>query len=180
MWKIVNNLNYSANNNRIKIGAFFLVLIFLLTSFSQVKEDWGFFAHRRINRLAVFTLHPNLIGFYKKHIEYITAHATDPDMRRYVVPIEGQKHFIDMDHWYHYELPLDFRTVRQHFAEAIIINKNRDTLRLFGQNVRAEGDWNVVLKGNKLNTFLGKDSICLLYTSPSPRDATLSRMPSSA
>ena len=25
-----------------------------------------------------------------------------------------------------------------------------------------------------------KDMICLLYTSPSPRDATLSRMPSSA
>ena len=24
------------------------------------------------------------------------------------------------------------------------------------------------------------DSVCLLYTSPSPRDATLSRMPSSA
>ena len=28
--------------------------------------------------------------------------------------------------------------------------------------------------------FLPKDSDCLLYTSPSPRDATLSRMPSSA
>ena len=26
----------------------------------------------------------------------------------------------------------------------------------------------------------GKNNICLLYTSPSPRDATLSRMPSSA
>ena len=26
----------------------------------------------------------------------------------------------------------------------------------------------------------GRDKICLLYTSPSPRDATLSRMPSSA
>ena len=25
-----------------------------------------------------------------------------------------------------------------------------------------------------------KDTVCLLYTSPSPRDATLSRMPSSA
>ena len=28
--------------------------------------------------------------------------------------------------------------------------------------------------------YTGKTSICLLYTSPSPRDATLSRMPSSA
>ena len=28
--------------------------------------------------------------------------------------------------------------------------------------------------------LIAKDYICLLYTSPSPRDATLSRMPSSA
>ena len=28
--------------------------------------------------------------------------------------------------------------------------------------------------------YRGEDIICLLYTSPSPRDATLSRMPSSA
>ena len=27
---------------------------------------------------------------------------------------------------------------------------------------------------------MGKSKVCLLYTSPSPRDATLSRMPSSA
>ena len=31
-----------------------------------------------------------------------------------------------------------------------------------------------------LYSFLYKDNPCLLYTSPSPRDATLSRMPSSA
>ena len=36
--------------------------------------------------------------------------------------------------------------------------------------------------GEKLNFFFKKNKInfCLLYTSPSPRDATLSRMPSSA
>ena len=30
------------------------------------------------------------------------------------------------------------------------------------------------------NTGIGENEVCLLYTSPSPRDATLSRMPSSA
>ena len=30
------------------------------------------------------------------------------------------------------------------------------------------------------NTYLALPNPCLLYTSPSPRDATLSRMPSSA
>ena len=33
---------------------------------------------------------------------------------------------------------------------------------------------------SKFFSFIEKLSICLLYTSPSPRDATLSRMPSSA
>ena len=32
----------------------------------------------------------------------------------------------------------------------------------------------------KNNALLGGEMSCLLYTSPSPRDATLSRMPSSA
>ena len=31
-----------------------------------------------------------------------------------------------------------------------------------------------------LKDYVGRPSPCLLYTSPSPRDATLSRMPSSA
>ena len=31
-----------------------------------------------------------------------------------------------------------------------------------------------------LKKYYGKDSACLLYTSPSPRDGLLSRMPSSA
>ena len=35
-------------------------------------------------------------------------------------------------------------------------------------------------KGKKLSENKGIDNLCLLYTSPSPRDATLSRMPSSA
>ena len=34
--------------------------------------------------------------------------------------------------------------------------------------------------GQKNIVGLEKSTICLLYTSPSPRDATLSRMPSSA
>ena len=35
-------------------------------------------------------------------------------------------------------------------------------------------------KLSQLKFWLETDAICLLYTSPSPRDATLSRMPSSA
>ena len=52
-------------------------------------------------------------------------------------------------------------------------------------------DWNAVLRHTDNNKWygviievdrskLGMDGTCLLYTSPSPRDDTLSRMPSSA
>ena len=37
-----------------------------------------------------------------------------------------------------------------------------------------------VLNEPLINAGYDKSNICLLYTSPSPRDATLSRMPSSA
>jgi hypothetical protein len=58
---------------------------------------WGFFAHQRINRLAVFSLPPEMIGFYKKHIRYITENAVNPDRRRYAVDWEASRHYIDLD-----------------------------------------------------------------------------------
>ena len=61
--------------------------------------SWGFYAHKRINRLSVFTLPPDMIVFYKKHIEFITEHAVDPDKRRYAVDGEAPRHFIDIDHY---------------------------------------------------------------------------------
>lgn len=61
--------------------------------------SWGFFAHQRINRLAVFTLPDGLIGFYKSNINYITEHATDPDKRRYADSSEAPRHFIDADYY---------------------------------------------------------------------------------
>ena len=39
---------------------------------------------------------------------------------------------------------------------------------------------NVLIDRNVFNNFITDLSVCLLYTSPSPRDGLLSRMPSSA
>ena len=61
------------------------------------SSAWGFFAHQKINRLAVFILPAEMIGFYKKNIQYITESAVNPDRRRYVVPEEAPRHFIDLD-----------------------------------------------------------------------------------
>ena len=60
---------------------------------------WGFYAHRKINYFAVFLLPPEMMVLYKPNIEFITEHAIDPDKRRYAVPGEGPKHYIDIDHY---------------------------------------------------------------------------------
>ena len=49
----------------------------------------------------------------------------------------------------------------------------------FGQSV-AHKELYDALHLEKIADILRREGICLLYTSPSPRDATLSRMPSSA
>ncbi len=63
------------------------------------SDDWGFYAHKLINRMAVFTLPEELIGFYKANIDYISKHAIDPDKRRYAVKGEAVRHYMDIDHW---------------------------------------------------------------------------------
>ncbi|WP_240975066.1 zinc dependent phospholipase C family protein [Chitinophaga fulva] len=73
--------------------SFTIVLLFCAESAS----GWGFFAHERINRLAVFCLPPEMLVLYKPHLEYLRVHATDPDKRRYVVAAEAPRHYLDID-----------------------------------------------------------------------------------
>lgn len=73
--------------------------IFLLLFIGLFCSGWGFYAHQQINRLAVFTLPPDMIGFYKNNIRYITEAAVNPDRRRYTVVDEAPRHYIDLDHY---------------------------------------------------------------------------------
>lgn len=85
---------------------------------------WGFFGHKTINRLAVFTLPPEMFGFYKENIEWITEHAVDPDKRRYAVQDEACRHFIDADR-YEKSAPID--TI-PHFWKDAVAKYTKDTL----------------------------------------------------
>ncbi|MEP7321002.1 MAG: zinc dependent phospholipase C family protein [Saprospiraceae bacterium] len=76
-----------------------LSLSFFFISFNGLEKKWGFFGHRRINRLAVFTLAPEMMPLFKSNIEFLTEHAVDPDKRRYAVKEEASRHFIDLDRW---------------------------------------------------------------------------------
>ncbi len=78
-----------------------IFLVFITSFFQETTISWGFFGHKKINRMAVFTLPPEMIKFYKKNIEYITEHAVDPDKRRYAVDGEAPRHYIDIDHYVH-------------------------------------------------------------------------------
>jgi hypothetical protein len=63
---------------------------------------WGFFAHQKINYYAVFLLPPEMMVFYKPHVNFLSEHATDPDKRRYAVAEEGPRHYIDLDRYGQY------------------------------------------------------------------------------
>lgn len=90
--------------------------------------SWGFFGHKTINRLAVFTLPEPLIGFYKQNIEYITEQSTAADKRRYSDPNEAPRHYIDLDH-FEQVLPID--TVPINWKEASE-KFTEDTLKAYG------------------------------------------------
>jgi hypothetical protein len=70
-----------------------LTLLVLLMIFSS----WGFFAHVKINHLAVFTLPKGISRFYKANLKYLSAHAVDPDKRRYADTAEAPRHYLDVE-----------------------------------------------------------------------------------
>ncbi len=117
--KFANNV---ISNTTILIGFVFGVLI--LTSFFSSPE-WGFYGHRKINRMAVFTLPPEMIRFYKKNIEFITEHSIDPDKRRYASKHEAVRHYIDIDSWGDnpfYDVPRIFEDALIKYSEYSLIN----------------------------------------------------------
>lgn len=99
-----------------------LLLLLAHTSFC-----WGFYAHRKINQYAVFLLPPEMMVLYKSNIAFLEEHAVDPDKRRYAIPEEGPRHYIDIDHYgtYPYDsLPRKWDDAVAKFSE--------DTLNTYG------------------------------------------------
>jgi hypothetical protein len=104
-----------------------LLNILLMIVLCLITGGWGFYGHKEINRLAVFTLPPEMIGFYKKHIAYLSETAVNPDRRRYAVVDEAPRHYIDLDHYgdsaWH-QLPRYWSQAVEQFTE--------DTLKAYG------------------------------------------------
>lgn len=118
-----------------------IVVFAVFTGILTQGFGWGFYAHKVINRLAVFTLPPELFTFYRLHIEDVTEHAVDPDKRRYSDPEEACRHYVDLDYFEH-TLPLD--TMPRKWKDAVA-RYTEDTLNAYGIV-----PWHIQLMMNRL------------------------------
>ena len=73
--------------------------------------------------------------------------------------------------------PKRLDSVREALSEVGVTGITATEVKGFG---RQKGHTELYRGAEYMVDFLPKVKLCLLYTSPSPRDATLSRMPSSA
>jgi len=129
---------------------FFVLLIICISQYANQKAmTWGFYSHKIINRIAVFTLPPQMIGFYKKHIEYVTEHAVDPDKRSFADPKEAVKHYIDIDHYG--DKP--FENMPKYWNDAIA-KYTEDTLQTYGIN-----PWNIYKMEFRLTEAFKKQDV---------------------
>lgn len=104
-----------------------LLLALFSLFIASFRPNWGFFAHQKINGLAVFTLPPEMIGFYKKNLSYIKETSVNPDKRRYAVVEEAPRHYLDFDHYgdsARWTLPHDWQEAVMALGE--------DTLKAYG------------------------------------------------
>ena len=102
----------------------------ILVSSAHRAPEWGFFGHRKINRMATFTLPTELFTFYKPHIEFLTEHAVDPDKRRYALKNEAYRHYIDVDHWDTIpfpNVPRDYQQACLQYATIVCVSEKDTT-----------------------------------------------------
>jgi hypothetical protein len=133
-----------------------LTLLLSCTIIIVLCSSWGFFAHKRINRIAVFTLPKGMLSFYKANITFVTEHAVDPDKKRYVDSTEGPHHFFDADHYG----KNPFNKMPQRWAEAER-QYSADSLNKYGTV-----PWTIQHYYYKLvQAFKDKDTVAILRTS---------------
>jgi hypothetical protein len=129
-----------------------LIAVMLLITCSS----WGFFAHKRINRTAVFTLPKAMARFYEANINFITEHAVDPDKKRYVDSLEAPRHFLDADHYGKrpfIKLPVRWKEAVKKYSE--------DTIKKYGTV-----PWEIQYQYYRLvNAFKRHDTTDILRTS---------------
>jgi hypothetical protein len=171
--KVPNHFDLGITKENMKKVLFFLAGGFLLilslgfrNILAEEPADWGFWGHRRLNRMAVFTLPPDMISFFKKHVEYLTEHAVDPDKRRYATRHEAVRHYIDIDHWGTYpfpDLPRNWVDALIKYTEVSVVTDALDTLRLTGEGYSTREEGQFVFSGVDVERLTGVEEVKIPY-----------------
>ena len=154
---------------KLKTAVLLFTLFIIATSFftkeqpfstyktAETKPTWGFYGHKRINRLAVFTLPEAMLPLFKTEIEYITEQSVAPDKRRFIVANEGFRHYINLDRWAF--LPQEKLEAQILHTDIFLIGERGDTtLLLDNQSIRKlKKDY--YLKAKSIKKLFGRDSV---------------------
>jgi hypothetical protein len=99
--------------------------------------DWGFFGHRLINQMAVYTLPPEMMHLYKPNLSFIKEHAVDPDKRRYASLFEASRHYMDLDRWGEHpyaDLPRKWSEALIKYTDIVWYQSDADSLIFSGRD----------------------------------------------
>jgi hypothetical protein len=118
---------------------------------------WGFFSHKLINRLAVFTLPEEMLPLFKPNIDYISEQAVAPDKRRFIVANEGYRHYINLDRWAF--LPQDKLEAQVLHTDIFLVGERGDTILLFDFASIRKLKRDYYLKAKGIKKLFGRDSI---------------------
>jgi hypothetical protein len=94
-----------------------------------------------------------MIAFYKSNVHYLSEHAVDPDKRRYILPDEAPRHYIDLDRFKRNDSLLLPRK-----WEKAVEQYSTDTLHAHG----IVPWWIQVVKANLTKAFAEKDRVAIL------------------
>lgn len=116
--------------------------------------NWGFYAHKKINKLAIFTLPPSLINLYKRHLDEIINYAVLPDQRRHSLDLEAARHYIDLDRY-------PIKDIQYLTWENAILKYSEDSLQKHGIV-----PWNIQTYYRQLKyAFIARDTIRIIKIS---------------
>ena len=103
-----------------------LIRLFVCSSLFLLLCSWGFYAHKSINKHAVYALPSEMNSFFIHHIYDLEHRSVNADKRRYIDSAEACKHYIDMDLYGvnpFDSLPISWFNAKEKYSVDTLINR---------------------------------------------------------